>query len=252
MRQNDVASKPLFLFEPRNRPFVDGAISTYYRITYGLVAGIIVFGGILIAGIVILFFAFQEAQLISELEKNGVTIQATVNNRTIEDNDGGNTYKLRYSYQVKGITYQNTQEVTEKAYNQSPLNSQVSIRYLPNNPANARIMGMDVIQWGTLFVGVAFFLIGFVTLGLGIYFYRRSRRRERLGCVVFGELTSVREENDEGTIYLHAHYLFINPRNEVVAGSCKRSNSQFKKYGLPPIGTAIAILYLGDHDYELI
>ena len=112
---------------------------------------------------------------------SGVTILGTVTDHVFRSGDirrrEKDTFFLVASYQVAGLSYSVQSDFSITRIESHPLGSSVQVRYLPSDPANARIVGFAEERWlvPALF-GSGVLFVSSCALALALWLGLRTRR----------------------------------------------------------------------------
>lgn len=133
---------------------------TKIRIDFRILISALLVGIVFVSGIVMLFFGIRDTYKLNIKTKGYITAIGYFNNYDVFDvDDDGITYKLTYIYTVDDKEYSIT---TDYGTNYIPEeNSSREIKYNPNNPEEAVIIGTN--SKNGLIYGGAFFTFGSLT-----------------------------------------------------------------------------------------
>lgn len=122
----------------RLHPYVDAPLSsrrTRLRLLIGF--GIVV---LLVSLHGPVFAAFHRQNL---LQREGISVDATVMDRSIVENRFVDIHRVTYRYEVEGKTFQRSETVDARIHDRATAGATIELRYLPTDPELAMIAGND-------------------------------------------------------------------------------------------------------------
>ncbi len=238
--------------EPENRTYVQrqGARSTGVTLldTLVLLCVILIFVGLVIA-------AINGDNFANALMTDGVEVEAEIIDQRREESGlrrRHTDYIVTYRYKADGVTYERDEEVDYEHYAALTVGSPVTIRYLRNDPATARIFEEPPLEWSSFTLLCAAFFIVPLTL---IYFgkKRQSKTYARNGILLDGRLTFVWATDllDLGYNVTY-HYLFLSPRGVELSGERTVMRNDLRDQQLPLYDSPVKVLYIDDQHHRML
>jgi hypothetical protein len=248
-------NKSLFLLHPAHAEFLNGSKRKLVGSSMGSLILLSIVGLICAGlGLGLTVYAINEQTLQDALAQNGIVKLAVVTDGHIT-RGRSTSYYLTYSYDVEVDgefeTFSREESVSSTLYNKSDIGGRISIRYLPDDPGNAR--AIDEPFRGIVYVG-----LGIVFVGLGLYVmfshirqYRRDRRLESDGQIVSGNIINSSTKGWGNKRQLHIQYEFHSPYGVQLTGKQSAARRDVEPTDVPP-GTKVAIVYYDDHIFRML
>jgi uncharacterized protein DUF3592 len=245
----------LFLLHPAHAGFLDNTNRTLYGTNMRLLIMISILA--LICGAIgagMTSYALNEQAVEQSLAQNGITKIATVTDGH-KTSGRSTTYYLTYSYDVdiNGQTKEFTNEETVSAsrYDSTAIGAHVSIRYLPDDPAMARLLDEPSNNIILVIVGVAFLVGAAFMIFAFVRQYRRDRTLERDGQIITGSVVKSSINGVGNKRQVHVQYTFNSPLGVELKGKQSERRRDVQLADVPP-GTKVAVVYHDDKTFRLL
>ena len=245
-------TKPLFLFKRADQAFADGLTRTLPPDWNVFVSMAAVIFAVLMGS----SFFLPQLVLVVNLNQHGQTTQATVSGHHINYGGKSPKYYVQFSYNVSERTYTVEQDVYINTYNTLTTGTHVTIRYLQDDPTQARLSGPNADEQST---SLYFFMV-FGTWAVAIivtYFLvthmLRNRQMAADGQLVEGVVVGASLARAKSSYVLKMKYTFTSPisgQNMTRRESTNRSD--LKGTSGPAPGTPIKVLYLNDKTFRVL
>ncbi len=250
-----MVSKGIFLLDKRHAGFLNGRERKLYESGWWLVAMLPIIACGLLFGLLFLWGSLAEITARAQLNSRGVDGQAqVVSHRESSSGFGARrstTHYLTYSLtDANGLSYTREQAVSAAIYG-AAVGDVIAVRYLPDNPAESRIVGDYVTD------PVLPFALSLVILAVPLYLlldriwrWWRNRRLEESGQILYGEVMNASLSAGRIGIKLSVQYSFQPP-----VGMYKQAWASRRSWFLadvPEMGTPVAVLYLNDRVYRML
>jgi len=256
VKQIDIESDNmrLFVFNPNNRAFVEGAAHTPPLDGNG---GCWFIWTMLFALWMVPFmlFGLPFLALVSNLSQRGVATQAIViSEHEVSSRSTAHYVLLRYT--VSGQSYTTEQEVSDHTYQALAIGDDITIRYLPDDPRQARLSGANTDN-SALTANISDVMMIALSLLIGIILCANAMRRDRQltanGRIINGRLVDVKLTHSKSGYNLTLQYSFTSPvTGQSVIKSESISRVDLKKNSAPAAQTPVKVLFLNDKNYRLL
>lgn len=244
-------TKPLFLFKPANRAFAEGQTRTLppdWNVFISVLTAVVI-------GFIAAFTFVPQPLLVMNLNQRGQAAQATISGHYIQHGKS-TTYHVQFSYSANEASYVVQQDVSADTYNKLAQGTHVTIRYLPDDPAQARLWGANADESNTQFY---FFVIVGICLAVLIFGYflveyvLRTRRLAADGQLIDGTIVGANLRRSKSNYVLKLNYTFTSPTTGQPLTRSESSNrTDLKNSGTPSYGTPVKVLYLNDKTYRVL
>jgi hypothetical protein len=261
----DVQSAPplksIFLFDTRNRQYLDRSVSQPYLRP----AEVPILAQLLVLAFSIIFFmiTYEGSTMFLRwalTNSAGVTTQASVVNRWV--NSGRNpSYNITYAFIVNGKRYEVSQTMSPALYQR--VGETVDISYWPNDPNFARLVGAFEVQdmARNSFLQVA--LSGLVAIGLVVFsvvnfgawckLLANQRLLRNEGRLLYGEIITSHSEKDGKHGYkITVRYGLLTPDGRYLTNKQARYPSSLRGRPQAIKGTPVAVMYVDDTHLEML
>jgi hypothetical protein len=254
-----------FLLEPVRLAFARGAArhlpgSSGWTAIIGLTFVILLFLLILFS----LFVSYHHWQIAVQVENTGTAHPAKIVARDYASTEDGTSYSVTFEFEIplldnKAQVFRIRQPVNDATYERLPEGSDVTVKYLSDDPATAQLAGPDYnppdIRTPILFVPILIVycsIIGFAAIRK----IREDRAMGHPGKVVRGVLTFSQLHNDEDGSVLSVKYEFVSPLTGLkISGKQFKNNFHSDKAQLlpsPAPGVPVAVLYWNESHYMML
>jgi hypothetical protein len=208
----------------------------------------------LLAGLLIIASSLREWYIYIQLHGIGISTQAEVTGRSIDDTEASSIYYLHVHFWTQEEReIESRAQVDETQYSHYHEGDAINIRYLPEDPGIVRA------DWESAgFPALAVFLTLFALVwnvmfwGLMISAVMQSRKMARLalgGEKLIGEIKSVSGASDEdGNYTVKIHYAFQSPTGTLLNGKEQYQRNDLRNT-LPLAGTPITVFYHDDKTF---
>ena len=133
--------------------------------------------------------------------------------------------------------------------------SQVQVRYLPDDPGQARLTGTYADDSATLFdiLGVlAAIAIPIILFGYLPWYTWRNYQLAKYGRIVNGTIVDAQLTRSKSTYTLRLSYQFTSPiSSETLMRTESRTRNDLQ-YSIPTSGTPVQVLFLKDDRYRVL
>ena len=245
----------LFLLHPSHAGFLDNTNRTLYGSNMRLLIMITILALICAAlGVGMTSFALNEQAVQAALTQNGITKIATVTDGH-KTTGRTTTYYLTYSYDVdvngEKQTFTNEETVSADLYDSTAIGAHVSIQYLPDDPATARLIDEPSNNTILVIVGIAFIVGAAYMIFYFVRQYRRDRRLERDGQIITGSIVKSSITGVGNKRQVHIQYTFNSPLGVELKGKQSERRRDVELAAVPP-GTKVAIVYRDDKTFRIL
>ena len=234
---------------------IEGASLTEFA---GMVAGILI-------AVVMVIFTIHEATIGSRLITEGIDTQASVvSNRAQQSRSRGRThtqYYITYVYVVNGRSYEEEAWVSSLRYNALPVGSQLTVRYLPDDPRTVQLS--EYLSSSTPY---GLFLLGAIAFGafaLGpLNKEWQSHRFSRWGQLLNGRLDAVNGRDavrwgsksmmTRPNYDVSFEYSFRSPSGREIGGRRVVRRNDLRQQKFPEVGSPVKVLYINDQSYCML
>jgi hypothetical protein len=247
----------LFLLNPSHARFLDGSqrkLMGVNRVQLALIGLVCIITAAV--GIGMAAYSISEQTVQEQLASTGIlTIADVVDQRYSRGRS--TTYYVTYSYEVESgdgqfETFTHEENVSSGLYDRTSIGGHVSIRYLPDDPATARVVDQAFPGWVLLLIGTAFIIgMGYLLLSQ-IRLYLRDRILEREGQVVNGSIVKSWFVGRGNKRQVYIQYTFNSPYGAELKGKQGERRGDLTKEQLPQEGTKIAVLYHNDSTFRAL
>jgi hypothetical protein len=243
----------LFIASNSHRNFVLGK-----RKRYG--SSVIMLGGavlLMLLGVFVTAIALEKSALFHRLESDGVETGAIITQLRTSTSRNVTSYTVVYQFKADERTLSHQQGVYESTYNQLSEGDIVQVRYLPNDPRQAMLIGdyldsreLDSTRDMWLWFGPA----SFIGMGACLWIDQRNVRYSRRGVLLPGKV--MRAELKRGyrnAPYFRIEYAFTTPSGTRLEGEMDTNDMRVASTQPPPaFGTPVAVLYVDDKHYRMM
>jgi len=198
-------------------------------------------------------------QLVTALESRGRSVTGAVANKRYTVSTGksrSTTYYLAYTYTVAGKSYRIEQSVSSGIYNMNNVGGQVTVSYLPENPAQARLGGDDKDDGGIIsgFYGTVAGWVAFaITCIFCLNHILRNLRLATQGQLVTGRVIGAHMSRNKNSYTLALTYAFKSPTTgKTLQRKESRGRNVLKLKGAPAYGIPVRVLYVDDKTYRVM
>lgn len=214
------------------------------------------FGVFLFVGAVLIYATVSEWYTLEQFKSIGINTDAQVVEHYSGNFRGIVDYFLRVQFEIDGQSYDKRIEVNPTQYIDYQVGDEVSLRYLPEDPALItidwdgnvdtsfeRILTVCAIIWNITILGMLVIMIGQ---------YRTLLRLARGGTLLMGEITqSSGCDNEYSNYKVTILYKFHSPTGVMLKGQASQTRNDLKKT-LPHRGTPVAVYYRDERTYILL
>ncbi|MEW6578881.1 MAG: HEAT repeat domain-containing protein [Chloroflexota bacterium] len=187
-----------------------------------------------------------------QFERDGVTVAGMVAER---EQRGDDRYIVRYRYSVGDEEYAGEQRVTESAYAALADGAAVSVRVLPDDPADARLEAdspEDRFR-NYLTAVVAGLTLAALLMLLSAVLRRRRALRIVPPAVLTGQVVACEGAlDDDGDFKVKVRFRFLTPRGQTLSGQARQIRNDLRDRPLPPTGAPVAVYYRHEQSYRLL
>ena len=254
------SAKQVFLFNPKNQPFIDGkSRKVYFEHGYYflLVCALLI-------GLSILILHVQLFIRDRKLDAQGQFVQGAVTSRTTHSSKNSVEYIIGYTFSVNNYLYSGYFDADLNTYSKQSIGESITVQYLPDNPTIARVNDLidpgssDSIDLRNLILSTLFF-VGLASLLATLILGRR--RLVKRGHIIAGSVIKAKHNKSKNGYTLSVHYNFASPKTGQLISSHESSvNHQLildeiqlrAKESLCKPGTSVKILYLNDRMYRAL
>jgi len=244
----------IFLLSPENAAFLAG---TSRKLRDARLSQAAIFGvfALLIGALIVwlILTAVNESRIRERLNQSGVTTQAQiVSHRSVQGRSTSYYLTYRYVPEKGRQPYTREEEVTSDLYSSLADGSTTTALYLPGDPQTARLVENPYDP--TRYVIVLGIMLVFVLVTDGVYIrnWWRSKRLEREGELLQGEIVESALSRGKNGWTLSVRYHFVSPLGADVTGRQQRLRSDLKQAGAPQPGTLVAVLYIHDGLHRIL
>ncbi len=201
------------------------------------------------------FIILPEYLLMRSLDSRGLPAQAQIINRYTTSGKS-TTYYLVFTHQVAGKSYSSTETVSRASYSSHPLTTTVQIRYLKEDPSQARLAGPDRDDGDTPFSLVL--IIGFWTTGVIYLMFLvnnmlRNRQLTTSGRLIRGVITGSSLNRTKNGRALTIKYEFQSPETgKVLRRKENAMRTDLRHKGPPAPGMPVVVIYADDRTYRML
>jgi hypothetical protein len=209
-------------------------------------------------------YSVYGAYVVNQIAQYGQITMGTVTSRSITRGKS-TSYYLTYTYQaVPGTqaarSYQNKQSVSRGTYDRHPINSRVSVAYLPDDPATSRLGGPDREDGSTLILVPIMGLVVLIPTAFLAHLIKQvfqDREFAQKGHIIGGRLLDVQGVMTGGKnryFRLDVEYAFLSPQSgrEITKRQSTPRNDLKGKKNLPQPGEPVAVLYVDDKHFKML
>ncbi len=187
-----------------------------------------------------------------QFERDGVTVAGMVAER---EQRGDDRYIVRYRYSVGDEEYAGEQRVTESAYDTLADGAAVSVRVLPDDPADARLDadGPEDQFRNWLTAVVAGLTLAALLMLLSAVLRRRRALRIVPPAVLTGQVIACEGAlDDDGDFKVKVRFRFCAPQGQALTGQARQIRNDLRDRPLPPTGAPVAVYYRHEQSYRLL
>jgi hypothetical protein len=255
-----LAQRNLFLFNEKNRAFLEGQT---WRIKGPAYEGNILYGVVALLCFALvgvpLFVGFDGLSYfllqISHRTTEALVTDARTGTRVSERGHRTETYYLTYRFTVRGEEYSNEDEVDESVHDRFKPGSRVKVIYFPGDPRISNIATLSltdsVFLTGIFLVGIA---AGILT---GLYRLYRRYRLSKYGQLLCGKVTAwdVAEKKAFASRRItwknSVTYQFTTPAGQVVDAT-KRFSLSKSSWPTGQRGDPLAVIFVNEKLYDVL
>ncbi|MCL4239626.1 MAG: DUF3592 domain-containing protein [Anaerolineae bacterium] len=186
-----------------------------------------------------------------QFEWDGVTVAGTVTERQ----QRADSYFVRYDYTVGGQSYAGEQRVTESAYEALADGAAVSVRALPDDPAEARLEANSPEDRfrNYLTAVVAGLTLAALLMLLSAVLRRRRALRIVPPAVLTGQVVACEGVlDDDGDFKVKVRFRFVTPHGQTLTGQARQIRNDLRDRPMPPLGAPVAVYYRHEQSYRLL
>lgn len=185
-------------------------------------------------------------------EWDGFTVAGTVTGR---EQRGDDRYIVHYRYSVSDDEYAGEQRVTASAYDALADGEAVSVRVLPDDPADARLEADSPEErfrnWLTAVV--AGLTLAALLMLLSAVLRRRRALRIVPPAVLTGRVIACEGVlDDDGDFKVKVRFRFRAPQGQALTGQARQIRNDLRDRPLPPAGAPVAVYYRHEQSYRLL
>lgn len=204
----------------------------------------------------------------AELASTGEQVQGTVTEKRIDSSGDSDAYYLTYCFEYIPAdgdprTECNTTTVGGRLYGGSELGGPIGVWYAPGDPSINQLNAPTIFVPVCLTIGVfgGIFFVGrwmYHTIRNGFKGLRIEKRLSGPGAQrIYGTITNISGEDDDGTYRVHLSYTFRTPdgRTLIVSTTIVRDdlNPANNPPGrLPVVGTPVVVVYADDTAFRAL
>jgi hypothetical protein len=185
-------------------------------------------------------------------EWDGFTVAGTVAGR---EQRGDDRYIVHYRYSVSDDEYAGEQRVTASAYDALADGEAVSVRVLPDDPADARLEATSPEEWfrNWLTAVVAGLTLAALLMLLSAVLRRRRALRIVPPAVLTGQVVACEGAlDDDGDYKVKVRFRFLTPQGQTLSGQARQIRNDLRDRPLPPVGAPVAVYYRHEQSYRLL
>jgi hypothetical protein len=195
-------------------------------------------------------------QLVTNLETRGKETVGTITNKRYSSSSKSTTYYMTYAYVVSGKTYQVEQRISKDIYSVNNLGGKVTARYLPENPAQARLGGDDKDDDG-IKIGFYILIVAWTGFAVGCVFalnhILRNLKLTAQGQLVPGRVVGAHISRSKSTYTLHLTYAFKSPTTgRTIQRKESAVRNDLRQTSAPAYGLPVRVLYVDDQTYRVM
>jgi hypothetical protein len=259
------AAEP-FVLNPDNRPLLDEGTPTSALASNRneeMIGGtyLILVIGVLLSGIMAVLAVLDWMDW-GALRDAGVSTEATITGRRIDDSGDNTSYYVSYTYQhipADGDprTYQSEERVNSVTYDSAEQGRRVAALYIPDDPERVTIDVRLEPPWIQT-VGMLFSVGLFIVVPLLIISHdrRRAQVAQRLresSSMVRGEVVKCTGNAADDDYYVRLTYRFQSPASGKTIQQAQRlQRDDMDDESLPAPGTPVIVLYRDDKTYWVL
>lgn len=246
-----IESGEIFLIDPRHVPFAQGE-SAYLndnKLTWAqrVILFVVVFLAFVASG-----SQFIEPEPVSE---DGVITEAEVTSKQLDESTFDYTLTLNFT-SADGERQSIRHSVDFATFDAVDTGSHIEVRYLPDDPANLRIINTTDPDSQR---GFALLIVGLLTItALFIMFFwiyrpdQRNRKLLRDGQQITGRIINCWPSNIGRRYRVFISYVFTTPDGQDIEQTTSQVRPDLKDNLLPRPGTRITVLYANPGLYRLL
>jgi hypothetical protein len=255
-----------FVLNPDNRPLAEGKVSYKHLAKEGSVSTSCILLAFVIIGLPI-SIGFLSGAVFGWMEwfavANSEQLQATVIERSIEEEGTNTSYYVSYTYQPPAAhgdarSYTRSERVDRATYERATEGGPITISYIPDTPSRGAInlsaspplvFTLFSACWIPGFVGIPLLVLVF---GVG---HQRTMNRLRRGSQkLLGEVVeSVKDFDDDNDCYVKVTYRFQSPTSRrTIQSAQQRIRKDLAEAEPPRAGTPVVVLYRDDKTYWML
>lgn len=270
----ELAALPnLYLFNPKNRAFIDGVSPYIYR--EGRITQVLVSPDhpsvrgksppknrsvplLLTLFIALMAFITWQWFLYAQLITSGVITEGTITGRS--QNCEGCSYSVTYRFVADDHLYTAQVSVRAPTFESVSEGSNVEVIYAPSNPTNSALVGeADLSIMGNQLPII--YIIAFLLMWLLLVEYREQKRAQRLarGTLLRGKVMSwrmLKQIDSEGDSYVECSLQFKFPTSTEYPryGEISRNIHPRRVNSIVPaqVGMPVAVMYVDDKLYQVL
>jgi len=246
-----LGDKQPFLLRESHRDLVEGrarGLQTTWANYFGLVFLIFMAGLITVV-------ALPDYLLMRALDARGLPAQAQITNRYTTSGKS-TSYHLVFAHQIAGKSYSSTETVSRASYSSHPLATMVQIRYLKEDPSQARLAGPDRDDGDTPFtlvIIIGFWIVAVIYLLLLVNNMLRNRQLTTTGRLIRGVIVGSSLNRTKNGRALTVRYEFQSPQSgKLLHRKENAMRTDLRHKGPPAPGTPVVVIYADDRTYRML
>lgn len=244
----------LFIFNPANLQRIKGnnygLPNQWVLYWYAPAIGVLLF--------VFSWFSVPTLQFPIRIGNEGIPLQGIVVAKEVHSGFKRSiTYQITYRYEINGLSYQNTDNITREAYLLLNEGDNVPLRYLADHPeATQPTMSASKSEAESNLRLIEFVWLVYVAVVVFlIYGFWTNLRLATRGVLIDGrtDYASLGQQKKGGDYHLSLTYTFISPKTgKTIKGSESKVRNDLRHIPLPKWGTAIKVLYFSDRNFRVM
>jgi len=171
------------------------------------------------------------------------------------EDEGDIIYSMNYQYILADHIYTDSQSVSADIYAAYQVGQPIDISYAAGDVTVSHITGTDTTPLNLFLLGFTVIwitIVGFMTTFI-VTQWQRTRRLQREGKVIRGELVSIKGEMDEDDYLVTVVARFWSPSTlQTVSGNRRYTCNHLKGKPFQSPGTALAIHYADEKVWEIL
>jgi hypothetical protein len=245
----------VFLINRGNHAFVAGKSLRPENLRSAIGCMIVIVPIILIFTWASLYDVLNETRIQNDLRTAGKVVRAEIIDHRTQESDESTSYYVTYRfYAINDQPYSSETEVEFTDYYTITRDNAVDIMYDSQNPLISRLAAIETTHYRWLrLASIIMGIILIITVPVCLYGYRRQKRLAYEGRIIKGRLISILGKmDDEGVFQIEYLYEFMSPLGSTIGGTNITIRNDLKKKDLPPVNSALAILYVDEKCYTVL